>query len=267
MLKCLKQFLKNKKIKKYESYSKAFNECSFNAYQNEELCDVVAQKTLHTKKSLENRCIQINNPNFFLLTAIFKVILEEGTSKINIIDFGGGGGISFYEVMSFFKERMEMKWFIVETPQMVKCATALNLHNKDLSFEIDIKDIKSDIDLFFSSGALQYVEFPYSYVLEIIAKQPKYILFTRMMLNENDSDIISVQKSRLSHNGPGRLPEKYVDKDVSYPHTTISYKKFISILLKNYEIEWEFDDKSGVFEIPGEKIIGKGYLFRRKVKI
>ena len=89
------------------------------------------------------------------------------------------------------------------------------------------------------------------------------MLFNRMMFNENNRTFVTVQKSRLSANGPGHMPEKYTDKNIFYPHTTISYKEFNkTILEKGYSVEWSFDEQSGSYKINNEKIIGRGLLYK-----
>jgi hypothetical protein len=85
------------------------------------------------------------------------------------------------------------------------------------------------------------------------------------MLNESSRDIITILNSYLSSNGPGKLPEGYKDKIVSYPHTTMSYQKFNDLMINNdYELEWIFSDTSSGIQLKNEKIFGKGLFYRKK---
>jgi hypothetical protein len=85
-----------------------------------------------------------------------------------------------------------------------------------------------------------------------------------MMLNENARDIVTVQKSFLSLNGPGDLPAGYIDRLIFYPHTTMSFNKFNSSFVNNnYRLEWEFEELSGSHQIRNEKISSKGLLYKK----
>ena len=84
-----------------------------------------------------------------------------------------------------------------------------------------------------------------------------------MMFNESDRTFITIQKSKLSDNGPESMPEKYKDKDIFYPHTTISYSGFNeTIIEKGYGLEWSFEERSGSYQINNEKITGRGLLYK-----
>jgi len=262
------RFIKSKwyanKVEKFERFEDAEKRSTLNAYQNKELCDVVAKKTLKKIKSFEKEGFKANSSNIFLPAAICKVFYETGKKKLNIVDFGGACGLHFFETKTFFKDFLNVDWIVVETAQMIKSAKEAGIKNDGLFFESDFSNTGKRSDLLFSSGALQCVENPYELLCEMIKLEPLYILLNRMSLNEKDYEIVTVQKSRLSENGPGELPEGYADKIVKYPQTNISINKFLNIIQSDYNVEWEFDDDSGVHKIPGENIIGKGYLFKRK---
>jgi hypothetical protein len=86
-----------------------------------------------------------------------------------------------------------------------------------------------------------------------------------MMFNEEDRDFVTIQSSLLSDNGYGKLPKGYTDRITSYPHTTLSFKKFnAGIISHDYTSEWLFEEKSGSYQIKNERIIGKGILYLRK---
>jgi len=264
LIKKLKIKIKRKKVERFENYMDAEKKCLLNAYQNKELCDVVAKKTLKKIESLKKDGFKANSSSIFLPAAVCKILYETGKKKLNIVDFGGACGLHFFETKTFFKDFLNVDWIVVETAQMIKSAKEAGIKNDGLFFESDFSNTGKRSDLLFSSGVLQYVENPYELLCEMIKLEPLYILLNRMSLNEKDYEIVTVQKSRLSENGPGELPEGYADKIVKYPQTNISINKFLNIIQSDYNVEWEFDDDSGVHKIPEENIIGKGYLFKRR---
>jgi putative methyltransferase (TIGR04325 family) len=231
------------------------------SYEDIELCTMIADKTKNFAERLKKKPYALNGTNIFLSVAIYDFLINSSAETINIIDFGGACGAHYFESRRFFPSRIKFRWHVVETSEMVKAAKNSRLGNDELYFYDDMDTIKSEIDFIHSSGALQYVSDYSQYLLRLMEFDAKYMLFNRMMFNENDFDFVTVQKSKLSANGPGPMPEKYDDKDIFYPHTTISYKKFSEILKKKYEFIWEFDEPSGSYRINDEKITGKGMLY------
>lgn len=84
-----------------------------------------------------------------------------------------------------------------------------SLHKAKESFE--------KIDLVFSSGALQYVLDPYKTLREITQCGSKALFLTRIGLTRGNSELITIQTSTLSANGPGALTEGMPDGPVKYP--------------------------------------------------
>ena len=261
----LKNTLKLADNKEYKSYSQAIEACSTDAYLNIELCNMIADKTvIHTRNLMEKPFV-LNPTNVFLLSALNQYIINYSKRDLTIFDFGGACGTHYFKINRFRPKDVTLKWFVVETPQMVKSAHEKGIGNKELIFISSLKDIKTNIDIIHSSCALHYVPDPYEIISMLISIKADWILFNRMMFNENDRDFVTVQKSFLLANGPGRLPIGYADKIISYPHTTLSFQKFNSFFTRNdYEIDWIFDELSGRYQIKREKIIGKEMLYTNK---
>jgi len=251
--------------KEYESYSKAMQVCTSDAYQNIELCNMIADKTVIHIDILKEKPFSLNPTNVFLLAAINQYLNVYSTKSLKVLDFGGACGAHYFEIRRFIPNDVSLKWYVVETAQMVKSAIDRKLNSNELVFVSSIEDIKTEIDFIHSSGALQYVHSPYEFTNMLININANWIFVNRMMFNENDRDFITVKKSFLSSNGPGKLPKGYTDRIISYPHTTMSFHKFNSTIINNgYEVEWMFLETSGSYQIKNEKIIGKGLLYVRK---
>lgn len=259
---------KSKRIensKKFENYSEALQFCTSDAYQNIELCNMIADKTLVHRDILRKKPFGLNPTNVFLLAAINQYLHVYSTNSLKILDFGGGCGAHYFEIRRFIPNDVSLKWYIVETDQMVKSAIDRKLNNDELVFISSIEDVKEDIDFIHSSSALQYVPSPYEFLNMLININANWLFVNRMMFNEDDTDFVTIQKSFLSANGPGKLPSGYTDRIITYPHTTMSFHKFNSTITNNgYEIEWMFLEASGSYQIKNEKIIGKGLLYVKK---
>jgi putative methyltransferase (TIGR04325 family) len=142
----------------------------------------------------------------------------------------------------------------------VKSAKAKELETNELTFQDSLSNLPP-IDFIYSSGAIQYTPEPYLCLESLLKINANYILFNRTMFNENDRDIITVHTTLLSENGHGRLPMNYIDKKVSYPHTTMSFRKFNSMISEFYKLRWMFEETSGSHKVGKETIIGRGLYF------
>jgi putative methyltransferase (TIGR04325 family) len=254
-----------KNIEEYQDYAQAMQVCTQEAYQNIELCNMIADKTIIHASKLKEKPFNLNPTNVFLLSAINQYINIYAKKDLTILDFGGACGAHYYEMIRFIPKNISLKWIVVETEQMVKSATDKGLVNDELNFISSLKDINTKIDFIHSSCTLHYVPNPYEILNKLINLNANWIFFNRMMFNSKDRDFITVQKSLISSNGPGNLPEGYTDRKISYPHNTLSFQKFNLTFINNYyENEWTFEELSGSYQIGNEKIDGKGLLYIRK---
>ena len=251
--------------KEYENFESAMKDCSSESYQNVELCNMIADKTVLYGALLKERPFSVNQTNVFLLAAINQYLIVNSTKEISILDFGGACGAHYFEVRSLIPRDISINWYVVETEQMVLSAMGRSLNNNELSFVSSIDDIKVKTDFLHSSSALQYVDAPYQFIDRLLKVNANWLFFNRMMFNENDRDIVTVQKSFLSSNGPGILPKGYSDRMISYPHTTMSIQKFNKIILsQGFKDEWVFLESSGSHKIKNENICGRGMLYIKK---
>lgn len=251
----------------YENYEIALKACSKDAYQNSELCNMIADKTLIHSKILKEKPYTISPINAFFLAAIYQLISNKSKKVINLLDFGGACGAHYFEIRRFIPEDIRLKWTVIETSQMVDSAIKGGFSNEELCFLSSISDISEQIDFIYSSCTLHYVPLPYEEMRSLTSLNAKWILFNRMMFIESELEIVTIQKSLLSSNGPGKLPENYSDKLISYPHTTLSLPKFVREMRNhNYEVEWIFDDFSEVYKTKSGNVFGKSILFKQQLK-
>ena len=248
--------------REYSSYYDAERQCTADAYQNTELCSMIAVKTVIHSKNLVKRPFEINATNIFLASAVLQHLQRHSAKSINILDIGGACGAHYFETRRLIPETVSLNWFVVETDQMVRSALANKLDNDELHFLESLGEFKGNAEFIHSSCTLHYVPDPYGLTDQILSKKPSTLLFNRMMFNQNNRDLITVQKSFLSDNGPGPLPDGFKNKIISYPHITLSYEKFNSMVKNSgYYPECVFEDLSGSHPIGNEKIIGRGLLY------
>jgi putative methyltransferase (TIGR04325 family) len=103
---------------------------------------------------------------------------------------------------------------------MTRCAKILE--DDSLRFFDNIEAAASHlgtIDVVLMSSSLQYTSDPLKALIELLKLRAKRVFITRTTFNHEGSRLITIQRSRLSSNGPGPLPPGIHDRDVFYPIT------------------------------------------------
>jgi putative methyltransferase (TIGR04325 family) len=189
--------------------------------------------------------------SFPVLAALMWIAVRKN-NKLNILDFGGSLGTSYYQNIDFLNCFTELNWCIVEQAHFVKTGQE-HFANNNLHFFYTINDCISifNIDAILLSSVLPYVEKPYSLLDEIISKEFEYIIIDRMLLVNNSKDRLTIQK----------VPRKIYK--ASYCCWFLSEAKFLGVLSKKYDLIYDF-------EIPGSiniKSLYKGYVFKLRKEI
>lgn len=184
-----------------------------------------------------------------LLSALLKVAIEK-KGPLNVVDFGGGLGSSYYALRNYCPA-VELKWFVVEQPNFVEYGNQF-LRDDALSFYSDLSSLSEKIDIIVLSGTLQYIDQPYHLLKQILALKAPYFLLDRTWFNEKaDQDQIVVE----------HVPE-HIYKS-SYPCWLLSYKKLKEFLDSAYQVIFEFDALEGKFFNNGFNISSKGIFYGR----
>ena len=103
-------------------------------------------------------------------------------------------------------------------------------HKIDFLNSIDLALEKNSYDLLFSSGTLQYLEYPYVILDRINSTNIKMIGLTRNSFSKNTKYIS--QMSYLFANGAGIVPQNFKKRILVFPHTTIEEEKLYKTLNK-----------------------------------
>jgi putative methyltransferase (TIGR04325 family) len=230
----------------YESYEIALKNCSNSGYEEKELVEVVIEKTKIFKKELTN----INSFDIGVLRILTAILLAKKDKAINVIDFGGAAGHHYFIAKKILGEEIKINWRVVETTKMANSCSNI-FSDENLSFFDDISKAKNNlnnIDLVFTSSAIQYCPNPIFTFNQLLEIDSKFLFMTRTPFTSLDRELITIQKSLLSHNGPGSLPNSFEDKLIYYPVTYIPQKKVEEAIKKNFNIEFILEeDKAKLF--------------------
>lgn len=266
IIKSIRQLRNEKALpeKIYASYADALKDCeSTNSYENEDIVGMVYEKTKRLIPQLENGTYLtldfVNACNLMSLSAFIT------NKELIVIDVGGACGAHYFYFKKILGNKIPIIWHVVETEAMCKKARAFE--NTELKFFSDLQAASqglNKIDLLLSSSTLQYVKDPRAFLINMIKLNASYVLLPRLSLTQEDKDIITVQKSMLSNNGPGALPTGISDREVKYPHTNMKEQDLFDILDKDYTLKIKFADNSGMHTVSGYKIVGYGLFYEKK---
>ena len=184
--------------------------------------------------------------------ALALIALGRTGKSVKVLDFGGGGGNHFNVVENLFPEFIE-SWTILETEEMVKVASK-ETKNPILSFVDNYSVVNKSVipyDVILCSSSLQYTEDPVGTLNFLISQGSKVLIITRTPMTERPEYIVGVQVSKLSSNGPGKLPKNFEDTVLSYPIKIIPKAEIIKLIESRYSIRMTINEGETNFDNVG----------------
>ncbi len=197
----------------------------------------------------ERDSVLFNEINYsFPLLSSLMWIAARNKGCINILDFGGSLGSSYFQNRKFLESLPDVNWCIVEQPTHVKCGIE-DFQNGNLHFFYSIQDCINtyNINVCVLSSVLQYLEKPYEKLDEIITTGVRFIIIDRTPFIKGKNRI-TIQKVH---------PAIYKAK---YPCWFFNESEFLNYMgiYFNCLMEFEALDKANI------KSEFKGFLFERK---
>jgi len=191
-----------------------------------------------------------------LLTSLLW-ISSQNSNRLNLIDFGGSLGSSYFQNRFFLKHLKSLKWNIIEQSNFVDCGK-MHFENETLNFFYDIKTalIDNNPNCLLFSSTLQYIENPYELLDGLLNNNLEYIVFDlTSFLIKDEPDRITIQK----------IPPSIYR--ASYPCWFFNKNKFIEYFAQHgYKCVVEFDCNLGSEILIGNKICGKykGFIMQKE---
>lgn len=240
----------------FSSWENAEKECT--GYDSDIILEKVKNALLKVKKGeavYERDSVLFNHIEYsWPLLAGLMWIAAKGKNKLNIIDFGGSLGSTYFQNRILLKELDELHWNIVEQKKFVECGKKY-FENKQLKFYYDIETslIENNSNVILFSSVIQYLKEPYQFLEKILNYNFKYIIFDRTAFIKDAADRITIQKVS---------PKIY---EASYPAWFFSKENFLILFKEKYELISEFQS-SIISKINLGDTIGeyKGFIFKLK---
>jgi putative methyltransferase (TIGR04325 family) len=150
---------------------------------------------------------------------------------LNVLDFGGSLGSTYFQNLAFLSALPGVRWNIVEQPQHVKTGEEW-FEDDHLRFYADVRDCLTETqpNVVLLSSVLQYLERPYTVLDQVLALPCEYVIIDRTPFWSGSADRLCVQAVP-----PSIYP-------ASYPSWIFSRQQFRSRLDDDWQCIVTFDN-------------------------
>lgn len=151
--------------------------------------------------------------------------------KLNVLDFGGSLGSTWFQYRVFLNGLDSVRWNIIEQPHYIEVGRR-EFQNDQLRFYNSVDEClkETEPNVILLSSVLQYLEQPYDLLNSLRSSPCKFMIIDRTPFWAGSADRICVQ-----HVPPEIYP-------ASYPSWIFSTQRFRSILSLHWEVVADFDD-------------------------
>jgi putative methyltransferase (TIGR04325 family) len=231
----------------YITWEKAKVRCS--GYDDKEILAKVLDATLKVKRgeaACERDSMLFDEMQYFrpVLAGLMWAAARNG-GRLNVLDFDGALGSSYFQNRKFLQTLSEVHWNVVEQSNYVDAGQA-NIQNQNLRFYKTIKDCldENQSQVILLSSVLQYLKEPEKLLEELTSLGIENILIDRT--------------SFMADGEQKRIFVQHVPKSIykaSYPIWLFNENEFVRILSsKGYELIESFDaldslDDRGVWKV------------------
>lgn len=170
--------------------------------------------------------------------------------KLNVLDFGGSLGSTYFQNCAFLTGLPQVNWNVVEQKRHVEAGKA-DFEDERLRFYASIAECLADTqpNVVLLSSVLQYLEQPYAILDQILALPCDHVIIDRTPFWDGPTDRLCVQTIP-----PCIYP-------ASYPIWILSRQLFYGHINNNWHIMAEFDSLDRMNSpVP---TIWKGAIFHR----
>lgn len=174
-------------------------------------------------------------------------------NRLNVLDFGGSLGSSYFQNRAFLAHLDGLTWSIVEQEQFVRCGRE-QFADQVLHFYHTVDECAAARrpDVVLLSSVLPYLEHPYRLLAEIIARGVDSIIIDRTPLLDGALDRLTIQ----------RVPAEIYE--ARYPAWMLGREKLLAMFASDYELVAEFDALAGAVDLGNCVARDTGFIFRRK---
>ena len=179
-------------------------------------------------------------------------IAAQNKGALNLIDFGGSLGSTYFQNKRFLDSLDSASWNIIEQSNFVEEGIK-SFEDNTLKFFYSVEECiaknENKINCILFACVLQYLEHPFELLKDVFRHKIQYIVVDRVCFTKNGKQRLTIQK----------VPAKIYN--ASYPCWFFSEKEFMTLFEENgYECVADFPGSDQI-NIPSEF---KGFIFKLK---
>lgn len=266
----IKEFVKYMRRDKYlyyfgefASFTEAEEKCLRGGYTAPNIIDQVDSATQKVRKGealyeQDGICFYEVNNNYELLAALLYV--RGCLERFSVLDFGGALGSTFFRYRKLLQE-LEATWCVVEQKHYIDRGRE---KVPEIPFYYTMDEALASPDcpnVLLLSGVLQYLDEPYRWFADMLAKGFDYIILDETAFNTDEA---AKNKVMLQH-----VPAS-IYKAI-YPVNLLGQDELKTFVLRSgYEIVWEWVYRDGQIPIKTgfgfEDTVDKGLLLKKKAR-
>lgn len=179
-------------------------------------------------------------------------IASQNRNNLDLIDFGGSLGSSYYQNRNFLTHMESLSWNIIEQKKFVECGRS-EFENEHLRFYYNMEECLSEQtpDTLLLLSVIQYMQNPYEFLSQILMSRFKYVIIDRTPFVSGSEDMLTIH--RIS-------PSIF---RASIPTWLLGEAKFRAYMSEKYELVADFDSFSHEY-FRGSVVRLRGFLYVRK---
>jgi putative methyltransferase (TIGR04325 family) len=164
------------------------------------------------------------------LLAALMWVAAQNKGELNVLDFGGSLGSTYWQNRKFLESLSGLKWNIIEQSQYVE-AGKKNLENDVLQFYPDIESClaSNTPNLILISSVLNYLKNPFSMLSSLANLNIGYMILERVPFINHGRNLLTVQ----------RVPPKIYE--ASYPAWFFDRQKFFNFIEVTHNVLEVYD--------------------------
>ena len=171
--------------------------------------------------------------------------------RLNVLDFGGALGSSYFQCRAFLGGLEEVRWSVVEQKNVVSCGKE-HFEDDHLRFYYSIDECleRERVQVILLSAVVQYLEDPHAFLEDLAGRKIKYMLFDRTpVVPDISRDVLKIQ----------RVPKDIYE--ASYPVWFLERKHFLTHFSENYKMLAEFESFES-WELGSMTLQHVGFVFQ-----
>jgi len=181
----------------YASWEEAKGKCT--GYESEIILQKVRDSLLKVKKGqapYERDSVLFDEIEYsWGLLAALMWVAAQSEGELNIIDFGGSLGSTYFQNRKFLASLSKVQWNIVEQKHFVDAGKE-SFESERIKFFYDVETAakESSANAVLFSSVIQYLEEPFALLEKVKALAFEFILLDRTPFTLNGRDRLTIQK-------------------------------------------------------------------------